>query len=329
MEYRQLGKTDITVSAVSLGCWAFAGGATWGPQDEADSVATVHASLESGVNFFDTAEGYGRGESEAILGRALQGRRHEAIIATKASPSSLSREELPRACERSLQRLQTDYIDLYQIHWPSRTIPLDETMAALEKLRQDGKVRAIGVCNFGVGDLSDLLDNGRVETNQLPYSLLWRAIEYQIIPECRQNGIELLCYSPLSQGLLTGKYASPDQVPEGRARMRLFSKDRELARHSEDGCEAEVFAALDKIRHICDDIQQPMAAVAIAWLLNQPGVTSVITGARRPEQITQTARAAELQLSTATMAHLTEATEKVKHIIGSNPDLWSSESRFR
>jgi myo-inositol catabolism protein IolS len=329
MEYRKLGKTDIAVSAVAMGCWAIAGGATWGPQDEAESIATVRAALDAGVNFFDTAEGYGGGDSERVLGRALVGRRHEAVIATKVSRSHLSGDEVRQACERSLRRLQTDTIDLYQIHWPSRTVPLDETLAALEKLREQGKVRAIGVCNFGVEDLSDLLAIGWVETDQLPYSLLWRAIEYQIRQKCVDGGLGILCYSPLAQGLLTGKFSTPDEVPEGRARIRFFSGDRPLARHGEGGCEAETFAAIERIRRICDRIRQPMAQVSLAWLLQQPGVTSVIAGARRPDQIKQTAQAADLELSSDIVGELTAATEEVRRILGPNPDMWQSESRFR
>ncbi|HUX75094.1 MAG TPA: aldo/keto reductase, partial [Anaerolineae bacterium] len=309
MKTCKLGQTDITVSVVALGCWAFAGGRVWGPQDEAESIATVRAALDAGVNFFDTAEGYGDGDSEAVLGRALAGRRHEAVIATKVSRSHLSGDEVREACEHSLRRLQTDTIDLYQIHWPSRTVPLDETMEALEKLREQGKVRAIGVCNFGVGDLSDLFKAGRSETNQLPYSLLWRAVEYQIRPQCVDEKIGILCYSPLAQGLLTGKFGSPDEVPAGRARTRHFSKARPQVRHGEAGCEAETFAAIERIRHTCDEMHRPMAQVALAWLLHQPGVTAVIAGARRPDQIRQTAQAADLELSPETLGELTEATE--------------------
>jgi myo-inositol catabolism protein IolS len=329
VKYCKLGKTDITVSVVAMGCWALAGGRVWGPQIEADSIATVHAALDAGVNFFDTAEGYGNGDSELVLGRALAGRRHEAVIATKVSRAHLSGDEVLQACENSLRRLQTDYIDLYQIHWPSRTVPLDETMGALEKLRQQGKVRAIGVCNFGVQDLSHLLKVGWVETNQLPYNLLWRAIEYEIRQKCIDEGVGILCYSSLAQGLLTGKFSSPDEVPEGRARTRHFSKDRPQTRHGEAGCEPEVFNAIEQIRRICDEIGQPMAAVALAWLLHQPGVTSVIAGARRPDQIKQTARAADLELLPEIIAALAEATEGVKQKMGPNPDLWQSESRFR
>lgn len=329
MEYRKLGRTDIEVSSVCMGCWAFGGGRTWGPQEDADSIATVHAALDAGVNFFDTAEGYGNGHSESVLGRALAGRRDEAVIATKVSRSNLSGEGVVQAFEGSLERLQTDYIDLYQIHWPSRTVPFSETMQALDELRQQGRIRAIGVSNFGVGDLSDLLEIGRVETNQLPYSLLWRAIEHGIRQICVEEEIGILSYSSLMQGLLTGKFESPEEVPDGRARTRLFSKDRPHARHDEEGCEAEVFASIERIHHICDEIGQPMAQVSLAWLLHQPGMTSVIAGARIPEQIKQTAKAADLELSPEVVDELSEATEEVRRKIGPNPDMWASESRFR
>jgi myo-inositol catabolism protein IolS len=329
VRYRTLGKSDLLVSVVAMGCWALAGDATWGPQAEADSVATVHAALDAGVSLFDTAEGYGGGDSETMLGRALAGRRHEAVIATKVSRANLSAAEVQQACENSLRRLQTDYVDLYQIHWPSRTVPLAETLEALDRLREQGKVRAIGVCNFGVLDLSDLLAIGWAETNQLPYNLLWRAVEYEIRQKCVDEGIGILCYSALAQGLLTGKFSSPDEVPEGRARTRLFSVEWPQARHGEPGCEREVFAALEQIRYICTEIGQPMATVALAWLLHQPGVTSVIAGARRPDQIRQTVQAVDLALMPEILARLTEATEEVKHIIGPNPDMWQSVGRFR
>jgi myo-inositol catabolism protein IolS len=329
VKYCKLGQTDISLSVVAMGCWALAGDQTWGPQIEADSKATIRAALDAGVNFFDTAEGYGGGASEVVLGQALAGRRHEAVIATKVSRAHLSSDEVQQACEGSLRRLQTDYIDLYQIHWPSRTVPLDGTMEALEKLRQQGKVRAIGVCNFGVQDLSQLSKIGWAETNQLPYNLLWRAVEYGIRQACVDEGMGILCYSPLAQGLLTGKFGSPDEVPEGRARTRLFASDRAQARHSGAGCEAEVFSAIETIRRLCDTIHQPMAKVAVAWLLHRPGVTAVIAGARKPDQIKQTAEATDLRLFPEIVGELAEATEEVKRILGPNPDMWQSESRIR
>ena len=157
MLYRKLGQTGIDVSVIALGCWPFAGGGYWGEQDDQASIATVHAALDAGINFFDTAEGYGRGHSERVLGEGLKGRRHQAVIATKVSASHLSAEGVAQACEGRLANLQTDYIDLYQIHWPNWTIPLAETVEAQAKLKRLGKIRAIGVSNFAVQDLGDIL----------------------------------------------------------------------------------------------------------------------------------------------------------------------------
>lgn len=329
MKYQKLGKTEMRVSIVAMGCWAIGGGLTWGEQDEKESMATIRTALDLGVNFFDTAEGYGDGYSEIVLGKALAGRRHEAVIATKVSRDHLSSDGVQKACERSLRRLNTDYIDLYQMHWPSREIPIAETVEALEGLRRQGKVRAISVCNFGVADLSDLLAVGHCETNQLPYSLLWRAIEHEITQKCVEEGVGILCYSPLSQGLLTGKFSTADDVPEGRARTRFFSKERPLAHHNEEGCETETFATIEKIRRICAKIDTPMAQVALAWLLHQAGVVSVLAGARSPDQIKQNAQAAALELPSEIARELTEATEELKRKLGPNPDLWRSDSRFR
>jgi len=329
MEYKPLGQTDMRVSVIALGCWGLISDWNWGEQDKSDSIATVHTALDAGINFFDTAEAYGDGASEELLAQALAGKRQDVIIASKASPNHLSAAELQSACENSLRRLKTDYIDLYQIHWPNHDVPLAETMEALERLQQQGKIRAGGVCNFGIKDLSDLLTVGRTTTNQLPYSLLWRVIEFELLPACLENKIGILTYSPLMQGLLTGKFSSADDVPDGRARTRHFSKERPLARHSEPGCEPETFAAIGEIRQVSRDLEQPMAAVALAWLLHQPGVTAVLAGARRPAQIRQNVQAATVSLPAEIVTRLNEVTEKVKHKLGPNLDLWQTDSRAR
>jgi aryl-alcohol dehydrogenase-like predicted oxidoreductase len=331
MEYRKIGGTDLEVSTVAMGCWAIVGDTTWGRQDENDSAATIKAALDSGVNFFDTAEAYGHGHSEELLGKVLRGHRQEAVIATKASPSNHAPLRLRKSCEGSLTRLRTDYIDLYQLHWPGRGTPFKETMAALRELKKEGKIREIGVSNFGNADLDELLPFGRPATNQMPYNLLWRAIEYEVSGKCVENDIGLLPYSPLAQGLLTGKFGSPDEVPEGRARTRHFSRDRQLVRHGEEGCESEVFEALSRIRAICEEVKVPMADAALAWLLRQSGVVSVLAGARKPEQILENARASELEMSDETTAALAAATDTVKERLGPNVDMWQSaaDSRIR
>jgi myo-inositol catabolism protein IolS len=329
MRYQALGDSGIRVSEIALGCWGFAGGSMWGPQDEDDSVATVTAALEAGVNFFENAQGYGDGYSEEVLGKALQGRRHQAIVATKIRPTDVSIKGIEAACEQSLRRLQTDYIDLLQPHWPNRNLSAEETIEAYTRLRQSGKIRAFGVSNYGGGDLSEILCFGNVTSNQLPYSLLFRAIEYEVQPICVQKNVGMLCYSTLLHGLLGGKYSSPTDVPDGRARTRHFSKDRPHTRHNEDGCELEVFDAIEKIRQIAASVHQPMPLVAVAWVLHQPGVGSVIVGARQPRQIQELVAAADLQLDSQTILKLTDATEQVKQSLGPNPDMWLSESRFR
>lgn len=329
MQYAMLGQSGLNVSTYALGCWPFAGGSFWGEQDDAVSIATVHAALDAGINFFDTAEAYESGTSERVLGKALVGRRDQAIIATKVAPNHLTADGVVAACEQSLRYLQTDYIDLYLIHWPNWKVPLTETVGALEKLKEHGKVRAIGVCNFGVQDMTEILQLHPIVTNQLPYSLLWRVIEREILPVCLANDIGLMCYSPLAQGLLTGRYASAEEVPSGIARTRYYASHRSDSSHGEPGCEEEVFGALAQIRRIAGEMGQPMAAVALAWLRQQPGVTSILMGARTPEEVELNIPALELQLSPDVIQALAQATEPVKDKLGNNPDMWLAPSRMR
>ncbi len=329
MQVVRLGQTDLKVSRIGLGCWAFSGVDTWGEQDRSDAIRTVHAALDAGINFFDTAEAYGDGESEQVLGQALAGRRHEAIIASKVRFANLRRADLIAACERSLRNLRTDVIDLYQVHWPNREVDIAETGAALLELQKQGKIRFIGVSNFGVQDLQEFIEHCPCATDQVPYNLLWRAIEYRILPACLEHNIGVLAYSPLAQGLLTGKFFSAEDVPEERRRTRFFSPDRPLARHGDQGCEKEVFAAIDRLRRICDEIGQPMAKTALAWLLYQPGVTAVLAGARKPEQLRLNADADALQLDKELLDQMDRAAQEIKITIGDNPDMWESESRYR
>ncbi len=329
MRTRRLGNSDLKVPVICFGCWAIAGDSIWGPQDERDAVEAIRLAVDLGMNFFDTAEGYGAGASEELLGRGLRGLRERAIVATKASPNHHEPAALKQACEDSLRRLQTDYLDLYQLHWPSRTVPFEDTWGAMVELIEEGKVRVAGVSNWGPQDLEAMLQFGHPDANQVSYSLLFRAIEYEIQPACVAHNISILCYMPLMQGLLAGKFASADEVPPGRARSRHFSGDRPDARHGEPGFEEETFAAVDAIRAIADEVGAPMAQVAIAWLLAQPGVGSVITGIRSPEQARANAAAAELELPAGILDRLTRATDALKATLGPNADMWQSDSRIR
>jgi aryl-alcohol dehydrogenase-like predicted oxidoreductase len=291
-------------------------------------VAAIEASLDAGVTFFDTAEGYGHGQSEELLGRVLGARRKDVVIASKLSAKTYDAATVREHCEASIKRLGTDYIDLYQIHWPRANMDVDEALMAMQALVDSGKVRAVGVSNFGKSYLTETVAAGRVESNQLAYSLLWRAIEHEVQPICAAEDISIICYSPLSQGLLTGKFKTPADVPEGRARTRLFSREHPNARHDEPGCEDAVFAALDRVRKICDEVGKPMAHVALAWLLAQDAVTSVIAGARNARQAKENAAASDVELSDDVVAALSEATEPIKEYVGINADMWQSETRM-
>jgi aryl-alcohol dehydrogenase-like predicted oxidoreductase len=329
MKYRKLGASGIELSQITMGCWALGGGYTWGVQDEKDSIETVRAAVDLGLNLYDTAEFYSDGYSEQVLGKALDGVRDKVLVATKVWVDNMTADKLVAACEGSLNRLKTDVIDLYQIHWPSRQVPLEETLSAIEKLKADGKIRWAGVCNFGVQDLAEAATHVDVVSNQLAYSLLFRAIENEILPKCRETGVGVLTYSSLAQGLLTGKFHRLEDVDDERARIRLYTKERPGTVHEEQGCEKEANEALQKISAICADLGQSMANVALAWVLKQPGITSVLAGARHPAQIAANVEAVALELADDVVSELTIATETVKSKLGPNADPWRTASRIR
>lgn len=330
MNYNYLGKTNIKVSEFALGCWPFAGGSVWGTQDKSDSISTVHAALDNGINFFDTAEGYNDDyHSESILGEALVNRRDRSVIATKISPPNLLPQKIEEACNNSLKRLSTDYIDLYQIHWPNHDINMEDSINELNKLVDKGKIRSLGVCNFGVDDLNEILNLGVFSTDQLPYNLLWRPIEEEILPECKKNNIGIICYSPLAQGLLTGRYRNADEVPDGISRSRLFNKNRPLSNHDDEGCENEVFKCINKIQEIAKTLGENSAKISLSWVRQQSNITSLLVGARNTKELEMNLSAFEYDLSTEIIKELSDLTHNVKLYLGKNPDMWKSDNRMR
>ena len=330
MNYNYLGKTNIKVSEFALGCWPFAGGSVWGTQDKSDSISTVHAALDNGINFFDTAEGYNDDyHSESILGEALVNRRNRSVIATKISPPNLLPQKIEEACNNSLKRLSTDYIDLYQIHWPNHDINMEDSINELNKLVDKGKIRSLGVCNFGVDDLNEILNFGVFSTDQLPYNLLWRPIEEEILPECKKNNIGIICYSPLAQGLLTGRYRNADEVPNGISRSRLFNKNRPLSNHDDEGCENEVFKCINKIQEIAKTLGENSAKISLSWVRQQSNITSLLVGARNTKELEMNLSAFEYDLSTELIKELSDLTNNVKLYLGKNPDMWKSDNRMR
>ena len=330
MKYNYLGKSNIKVSEFALGCWPFAGGSVWGYQDKHDSISTVHEALDNGINFFDTAEGYNDDfHSEEVLGEALKSNRLNSVIATKISPPNLIPDQIEKACDNSLNRLSTDYIDLYQIHWPNHNVNIEDSMNVLNSLVEKGKIRAIGVCNFGVLDLNDVLKFSDITTNQIPYNLLWRPIEHEILPESKNNNIGMICYSPLAQGLLTGRYKSVEDVPNGISRSRLFNHERPLAKHGEIGCEKDLFLAIEEIKKISNELGENTAKISLAWVRHQSNVTSLLVGARNSNELKLNLPAFEYNLDQEIIIRLSKATENIKHYLGKNPDMWSSKNRMR
>ncbi|MFT5471281.1 MAG: aryl-alcohol dehydrogenase-like predicted oxidoreductase [Verrucomicrobiales bacterium] len=331
MNFHTFPNTDLSVSQLCFGCWGVASDFHWGDRVEDESVKAMLAAIDAGVNFFDTAPVYGDGASETLLGKVLSanGLREKVVIASKARPDQMKPDEIQAGCEASLARLQTDCIDLFQTHWTNREVPLEDTWGAMRKLQEQGKVRHIGVCNAGVEDLATIAPLQNPLSNQLPYNLIWRMIENAILPKCIGNKIGVLVYSPLMHGMLAGNYKAAAEVPDGRARSRHFTTERALARHGEPGCEAETFSALDSIRDICQELGRSMADVALAWTIQQPGVVSVIAGARNDQQLLENVKVLENPLPADAVQKLGAATDALLAALGSNPDMWDGGENAR
>jgi myo-inositol catabolism protein IolS len=332
MDYILLPHTDFKVARLAFGAWPIVGGFNWGPQDEKDSRATLRAAYDAGINFFDTAKMYGNGKSEELLSRELSDVRDKIFIAHKVSPDELAYPDIKEACHDRLKMLNTDYIDLLQIHWPNWDVPIEEAIRGLEELKDEGKIRAYGVSNFGTEDLNNAIAAGaRLSGNQLPYNLLWRAIEFEIVPDCEKHNVPVLCYMPILQGLLTGKFSSADEVPEDRARTRHFSPKRPLIRHQEQGQEELTFETIHKLKHFAGELSVSLSDLSMAWLLAQPVVGCILVGARNVEQITRNVNAVNVKLTEDDVKKLNEITDPLKQAFGKNPDMWQSEenSRYR
>ena len=322
MERRTCGKSGIEISPMGIGCWSYGGGDYWGPQAQSDVTAVANAALDAGINFFDTAEGYNNGRSEEALAVALKGRRHEAVIGTKVSrPDPATIRE---CCEASLQRLQTDYVDIYMIHWPHDEIAIEESMAELTRLQEDGRIRAIGVSNFGVEQLTAALDTGAsIAVNQLCYNLLSRAIEPELLPLCRKHNVGILGYMPLLQGILTGQYKRAEEIPPVHSRFRHFRDDREQASHGEGGAEEEMFETLEAIREVAESEQIPMSRLAIAWAMAKPGITCMLVGTRNVDELAENLHVVEYAPSADVIERLDAVTAPLLEKMGANPDYFT------
>ncbi len=321
----------LVLPRLIVGLWGITGGDMWGPQDEADSIRAIHAAIDHGLTAFDTAEGYGNGYSEEVLGKALsEVARGSTYVLTKVSEKKLRPEDLSAACEKSLKRLGTDYIDLYQVHWPNPAIPLSETTGALEHLVETGKIRAYGVSNFGPTDLAELYQvGGAPRTNQLAYSLLFRAVEFEIANILKDKGTGIIAYSALLHGILTGKFPDLASVPDGRARTRHFSPERSGTRHGSQGHEQETHRALEAIRSVCSDAGISMREAALHWVLTRDGVDAALIGVRNAEQAAQNARILHETPDASVMESLSDATAPLKEAMGPHADMWTLGKRIR
>lgn len=301
MEYRNLGRTGVKVSSLCLGCMMFGRKA-----DEKLSVKIVDKAIDSGINFIDTANVYQRGVSEEYTGEALKknGKRHQVVLATKVhgkmnddDPNAMgnSRRHIIEQCEASLKRLQTDYIDLYQIHRPQTDIPIDETLRALDDLIKAGKVRYIGTSTFGAWQvvesiwISKELGLNRFVSEQPPYHILERRIERELIPAAQEYGLAILPWSPLAGGFLTGKYKRNEERPAGTR----FKDDKYWSTRSFSD---KAFDVLDVVRILAGEKGCTVSQMSLAWVMQNPAVTSAIIGPRNLEQLDDNLKAAEVKL---------------------------------
>ena len=282
-----MNNADDEISAIILGTWAI-GGSHWGPYDEANAMRAIESAIDNGINAIDTAPVYGDGHAESLVGKAIRDIRDKIFLATKCGldiynrtyEHNLSASYIDKDLHGSLKRLNTDYIDLYQCHWPDPRIPMEETMSALMRFREQGKIRHIGVSNFSGPQLQEALRHAPIFSLQPHYSLLERGAEKDLLPICVDNNINVFSYGSLGAGMLTGKYRDCPQFKKGDARSFFY-------RHFK----AKYW---QKVRHLVDEVEAmaqrksaTAAAVALSWLLGQPGVKSVIVGARSAAQVVE------------------------------------------
>jgi aryl-alcohol dehydrogenase-like predicted oxidoreductase len=317
MEFRRLGRSGLKVSEIAYGNWITHGGQV----EEDAAIACVRAAFDAEISFFDTADVYSQGRAESVLGRALSGVRRESyVLATKVfwptgesvTDRGLSRKHVIESCSGSLRRLGTDYVDLYQAHRYDDETPLEETMRAFDDLVRAGKVHYIGVSEWTADQIADALriagEMGfdRIVSSQPQYSMLWRVIEAEVVPLCEKEGIGQIVWSPIAQGVLTGKYRPGVEPPAGTR-----AADPTGASFVRRWLRDEVLERVERLRPIADDAGLSMAQLAIAWVLQNPNVSAAIIGATRPEQVTENVVAAGVRLEPELLARIDEVLDPV------------------
>ncbi len=322
MIYRELGQSGIKLSAIVFGAWPI-GGFMWGGSDEKEAIQAIQKGYELGMTTIDTAPIYGTGLSEELVGKAIKGKRDQFQILTKFSMHwkesgsqdtfrsdikmrklfdnvylKADKNSVIKECEDSLRRLGTDYIDYYQQHWPVDDTPIEETMEALDRLKDQGKIRAGGVCNYSLEQMKEAEKTFSVEANQLPYSMVKRDIEKDIIPYAKENNKSILAYSPLQRGLLSGKFNPDTSLGEGDNRK----ESPYFTTHNIQ----KVNHFLSKIRPIAEEYNISLVQLVLSWTIHQPGITVALAGARTSEQVEENARAADIKLSSSQLKTINE-----------------------
>ena len=319
MELKEIGSSGVMVTPIAFGAWAI-GGWMWGGADRNDAINAIKASLDEGITTIDTAPAYGLGSGEKIVGEAIKGHRHEVQILTKyglrwdapvgkfyfaskdndGKPVDIYRDASPARiiaeCENSLRDLETDYIDLYQIHWSDPLTPVGETMKAIEQLLKQGKIRAAGVCNYSVEEMDQASKVIPLASSQVPYSMVRREIEQDVIPWCMEHGVSVLPYSPMQRGLLTGKIKPDYTFNDGDSRPSTF--------YFRIGNLIKINKFLERIRPIAEARNVTLAQLVLRWTMQMPGVTCVLAGARSQEQVRENAGALHFELQTKEMEEI-------------------------
>ena len=311
METVALGRTGIEVTRLCIGCWQAAG---WASSDDDRFVSTVRHAMDAGLNFLDTASAYGDGHSEELVGKAIAGRRDDVVIATKFTHAMSRPDDVRKSLDESMQRMGVDHIDLFQQHWPPPDVPLEDTIGALEGLKEAGKIRAIGVSNWMMPEWGELADPSRVDCLQPCYSLLWRSIEPDVLEICRKHDIAVIAYSPLCQGILTGRFKDPSEVPDDPRKSNRLYQPENLPRTLE---------VVGVVEEIAAKYGKTPGQTAIRWLLDQDGVTATIVGASRPEQVDENLGAMGWALEPADWQRLSEVSLPLSEGLGPLDSLWN------
>jgi aryl-alcohol dehydrogenase-like predicted oxidoreductase len=318
MQKRKLGKMELELTTVGLGTWAIGGPWQygWGPQDDKVSIDTILKALELGINWIDTAPIYGCGHSEEVTGQAIKRTSQKPIVATKCGLlwnskrekiNNLTRDSIRQECDNSLKRLQIDRIDLYQMHWPIPDNQIEEAWEAMARCVEDGKVRFLGACNVTVEQIERLEKVWPVAAVQMPYSLLSRSIEKDMLDYCDKNGIGVVCYSPMQKGLLTGKF-SADYLKTMSPEDHRLLRDRDFMSPRFE----KNIAIVEELKKVAADFGKTVAQLAIAWVIRRQEVTSAIVGARKPQQIEQTAPAGDWMLDQGILKQVEEILQRYK-----------------